>query len=77
MLCCRRSGKRYALADKHSSNGTFVNGRTLPPQQELELSSGDQVQVGQTLLLYTGFSDTAAGRPLRQGRYCRPAGCRE
>ncbi len=55
----RRSGKCYALADKHSSNGSFVNGRTLPPQQELELASGDQLQIGQTLLLYTGFSDTA------------------
>ncbi|OHB76800.1 MAG: histidine kinase [Planctomycetes bacterium RBG_16_64_10] len=54
----RRTGTCYMLADQRSSNGTFVNGNPIGAQQELELASGDQLQLGQTLLLYTGFSDT-------------------
>jgi two-component system, NtrC family, sensor kinase len=49
-----RRGDTYAVRDLGSSNGTFVNGK---PVAEYELSSGDQVQVGRSLLLYTGFLD--------------------
>jgi signal transduction histidine kinase len=49
-----RRGDTYAVRDLGSSNGTFVNGK---PITEYELSSGDQVQVGRSLLLYTGFLD--------------------
>ncbi len=49
-----RRGDAYAVRDLGSSNGTFVNGK---PITEYELSSGDQVQVGRSLLLYTGFVD--------------------
>ena len=44
----------YTIADLHSSNGTFVNGK---PVGQHTLGSGDQVQVGNTLMLYTGPSD--------------------
>lgn len=47
----RRSGNVFALTDLNSSNGTYVNGRRI--QRHL-LASGDQVQVGGTLMLFTG-----------------------
>ncbi|MGQ9574671.1 MAG: ATP-binding protein [Thermoguttaceae bacterium] len=50
----RRVGEEYLLVDLNSSNGTFVNGR---PIQSCRLASGDHVQVGSTLLLYTGPSE--------------------
>ncbi len=49
-----RRGETYVVRDLGSSNGTFVNGRLVT---ELELSSGDQVQVGRSTLLYTGFME--------------------
>ncbi|RIK75228.1 MAG: histidine kinase [Planctomycetota bacterium] len=49
-----RRGDGYVVRDLGSSNGTFVNGKAI---QEHELVSGDQVQVGRSLLLYTGFLD--------------------
>jgi len=52
----RRSGRAFLLADQQSSNGTYLNGRPIKTE---ELAGGDQVQLGQTLLLYTGFADNA------------------
>jgi signal transduction histidine kinase len=49
-----RRGNSYTVRDLGSSNGTFVNGRLVT---EHELANGDQVQVGRSLLLYTGFLD--------------------
>ena len=49
-----RRGDKFVLKDLGSSNGTFVNGRQI---RDHELSSGDQVQLGRTLLLYTGVTD--------------------
>jgi signal transduction histidine kinase len=49
-----RRGDTYAVRDLGSSNGTFVNNRLVTEQ---ELRSGDQVQVGRSLLLYTGFHE--------------------
>jgi len=49
-----RRGDTYVVRDLGSSNGTFVNGRLV---NENELHSGDQVQVGRSLLLYTGFME--------------------
>jgi two-component system, NtrC family, sensor kinase len=49
-----RRGTAFVLRDLESSNGTFVNGH---PIQEHVLANGDQVQLGRTLLLYTGVSE--------------------
>ncbi len=47
----------YALVDLASSNGTFVNSQ---PVKEALLKSGDQVQIGRTILL---FADSPAPTP--------------
>ena len=47
----RQANRDYVVSDLNSSNGTFVNGRRI--RQQL-LASGDQLQVGSTLMLYTG-----------------------
>jgi two-component system, NtrC family, sensor kinase len=47
----RRIEGEYSISDLNSSNGTFVNGQRIRHQQ---LTSGDQLQVGSTLMLYTG-----------------------
>lgn len=46
-----RRGGAYYLRDLNSSNGTFVNGS---PIRQHELRTGDRVQLGRTVLLYTG-----------------------
>jgi signal transduction histidine kinase len=49
-----RRGDKFLLRDLGSSNGTFLNGKQI---RESELASGDQVQLGRTLLLYTGVKE--------------------
>lgn len=41
----------YTIRDLNSSNGTFVNGNVI---KDKVLQSGDRIQLGRTLLLYTG-----------------------
>jgi signal transduction histidine kinase len=53
----RRAGSSYILADLNSSNGTYVNSRKVDRH---ELSSGDQVQMGRTIMLFTGTGDSSA-----------------
>jgi len=47
----RRVENDYVISDLGSSNGTFVGGQRV---RQHELHSGDQIQVGGTLMLYTG-----------------------
>jgi signal transduction histidine kinase len=44
-------GAGYRLVDKGSANGLFVNGR---PTRAADLQPGDHVQIGQTVLVYSG-----------------------
>jgi len=75
----RQSDGDFAVSDLESSNGTFVNGQRVSRHQ---LSSGDQIQVGGTLMLFTGRSEepaedletidiAAAGTPEDQSRIIR------
>jgi two-component system NtrC family sensor kinase len=50
----RARGSTYTLNDLGSSNGTFVNGRRVT---QCELTSGDQVQIGRTFMLFTGMAE--------------------
>ncbi len=48
----------YRLRDLESANGTFVNTKRIG---ELELRSGDHVQIGQTILVYTAGAPRTGG----------------
>ncbi|AQS59055.1 FhaA domain-containing protein [Desulforamulus ferrireducens] len=47
-----RIGGRYWLTDLNSTNGTFVNGL---PIEKIELTSGDVITVGNTVLIFKEF----------------------
>ncbi len=49
---------RHSVTDLESSNGTYVNGKRVQAQ---ELSSGDHLQVGRTVMLFTGVTDESGG----------------
>lgn len=54
----RKEGERFTVADLGSFNGTFVNGI---PIKEQALAHGDQLAVGDTLLLFlTGEDETVS-----------------
>ncbi len=59
----RRVDKSYVIADLNSSNGTFVNGKRV---RQHRLASGDQVQVGGTLMLFTRPSEESGEDLARQ-----------
>jgi len=59
-----REGKAYRLIDLKSSNGTFVNSLET---QSLELKTGDRVQIGRTLMLFTGAEDTSSAPDIFAG----------
>jgi two-component system, NtrC family, sensor kinase len=44
----------FTISDLNSSNGTYVNGQRI---KQYRLQSGDQLQMGSTLMLFTGPSD--------------------
>ena len=45
----------YTIEDLHSTNGTRLNTKRLPPGQPHTLESGDQVQLGE-LILFVSFA---------------------
>ncbi len=53
----RRHAGAVVLTDLGSSNGTFVNNEQV---KQRELASGDQVQIGRTVMLFTGPSEATA-----------------
>jgi two-component system NtrC family sensor kinase len=54
---------RYMLVDLNSSNGTYLNGRRV---EMSELTNGDQLQVGASVLLFTGAPDETTGAAARE-----------
>jgi len=48
---------RYLLADNHSTNGTFLNGR---PIQSAEISPGDLIQVGKFHMTFQVVEEEAS-----------------
>jgi pSer/pThr/pTyr-binding forkhead associated (FHA) protein len=49
----------YVLRDERSANGTFVNGERLGEAVPHMLQDGDQVKIGQHLLVFHAQQDTA------------------
>ncbi|HUG67488.1 MAG TPA: ATP-binding protein [Pirellulaceae bacterium] len=47
----------FLLVDLNSSNGSFVNGNQVTEQQ---LTNGDRVQLGRTLMIFTGGDDSSS-----------------
>ena len=58
----RQTGKSYALVDLDSSNGSFVNNEQV---RQVNLASGDRVQVGRTLMIYTA-TDSGSSEDLAE-----------
>ncbi|MFO0907184.1 MAG: FHA domain-containing protein [Isosphaeraceae bacterium] len=56
----RRVDDSYRVVDLGSANGTFVNGQ--PIEQQSPLKSGDRLQLGQTVMLFTEGSSLSAER---------------
>jgi signal transduction histidine kinase len=52
---------RYGLVDVGSANGTFVNNL---PIKEVPLQSGDQIQIGQTVFVYSAGKNQQGGSDL-------------
>lgn len=56
-------GDEWVLVDLNSSNGTFVNSEAV---NERTLKSGDRVQIGRTLLIFTGGDEEEKAEDLSQ-----------
>lgn len=44
MICSKENG--YVIIDLNSSNGTWLDGKILPPRQPIQLPSGGTIQLG-------------------------------
>ncbi len=67
----RQSLNGYQWVDLGSSNGSFVNSVRV---QQQELRSGDRVQLGRTLMIFTDSADTRKVAPGREVDIVAPSG---
>ena len=56
-----RTAEGYRLIDRGSANGTYVNNQSI---RDVLLQAGDQIQIGQTILVYSGGAREGAGEAL-------------
>jgi signal transduction histidine kinase len=59
-----RANEGYRLVDRGSANGTFVNNQSI---RDVLLQPGDQIQIGQTLLVYSAGAREGAWEPPARG----------
>lgn len=45
-----KKGRYYSVEDLESRNGTYLNGRKLPPGKNVSIKMGDQIRIGRTIL---------------------------
>jgi signal transduction histidine kinase len=55
-----RTAEGYRLVDRGSANGTFVNSQSI---RDVLLQAGDQIQIGQTMLVFSGGAREGAWEP--------------
>jgi signal transduction histidine kinase len=55
-----RTSEGYRLVDRGTTNGTFVNNQSI---RDVLLQPGDQIQIGQTLLVYSAGAREGAWEP--------------
>jgi signal transduction histidine kinase len=55
-----RTAEGYRLVDRGSANGSFVNGQSI---RDLLLQAGDQIQIGQTILVYSAPASEGTAEP--------------
>jgi pSer/pThr/pTyr-binding forkhead associated (FHA) protein len=68
----RIQGAGYVVEDEGSTNGTRVNGKSLPPKRPKALANGDQIELGGFTLEFTGGVPIAeATSSLRTGALAR------
>jgi len=55
-------GKEVTVSDLNSQNGTFINGSRLAPQTPTPLSAGDELWLGDSLLVFEAQAELLAAR---------------
>ncbi|MFB0519834.1 MAG: FHA domain-containing protein [Desulfatiglandales bacterium] len=56
-----RIGKKFFVEDLKSTNGTLMNGEMIAPGEDFEVSDGDIISIGDTMIR---LSEVSAGKPL-------------
>ncbi len=65
----QRANNGFRLVDESSANGTLVNGR---PITDHALRTGDQIQLGRTVLVFEGEADSGRMQPGAEVRFTEP-----
>lgn len=55
-----RDGDQYFAMDKYSSNGSYIEGRRIQPNQAIRLHNQAEVRLGSTILLFSCETQTSA-----------------